>query len=146
MIVLGVFGLVFALGFLAIVPKTHGVMQRNKRLVATCVAAYLALLFLHPYIVGLPGRIAEMEFGSEVHSGMTEPEIVQLARKYGGRAPFGTVAGESTHELYSGTVIPFAIRRCRHLVHVEGGNNYTLYFSPDGRLTESKVTRWESAC
>jgi hypothetical protein len=143
-IVLGVFGLVFALGFLAIVPKTHGVMQRNKRLVATCVAAYLALLFLHPYIVGLPGRIAEMEFGSEVHSGMTEPEIVQLARKYGGRAPFGTVAGESTHELYSGTVIVRfvdVVTLC-----VEGGNNYTLYFSPDGRLTESKVTRWESAC
>jgi hypothetical protein len=146
-IFLGVVLLGVALTLLAVIPKTNAAMKAHKRLVVTLVSVYLVLVVLHPYIFGLPGRIAEMRFQMGLRRGLTRAEIIRLAQKYKGTGPFGT--GLDMTE-------PVWDWRSEGAVHIQfvdwstlcivGGKDYAFYFSPNWRLTEWKVAGWGNAC
>ncbi|HEX3672097.1 MAG TPA: hypothetical protein VHT92_10395 [Candidatus Cybelea sp.] len=142
--VFGIFALVIALGVLALIPKTHAVMQRRKRLVVILVIAFLAFLFLNPYLFGLPGRIGEMAFVSEVHQGMTKPELLKLADRYGGHGPFNGAINSPPYEVGGNTIVlqfENVITLC-----VAGGDEYVFYFSANDLLESWRKNGWETAC
>jgi hypothetical protein len=115
-------------------------------LVITLSLVYLALLFLHPYIFGLPGRIAEARFQKQIHSGMTRSEIISLAEEYGGSGLLGM--GLVKHPPYDwrsdgSLIVAFTDTSTFCVV---GGKEYDFYFRPDGTLTEWKTHGWGNAC
>lgn len=144
MIVIGIFAIVIVLGVLALIPKTHDAIQRHKRLVVIIVVAYLAFLFLHPYIFGLPGHIGEMVFMSKVHHGMTKRELVTLADQYGGHGPFNGDISSPPDEVRGNTVvIQF---ETMSTLCIGGGDEYVFHFAVDDLLEGWKENGWENAC
>jgi hypothetical protein len=115
-------------------------------LVITLSLVYLALLFLHPYIFGLPSRIAETRFQKQIHSGMRRSEIVRLAEEYGGSGLLGTgLAGNAPYDWRSDGLLIVSFTDSSTFC-VVGGKEYDFYFRPDGTLTEWKTHGWGNAC
>jgi hypothetical protein len=115
-------------------------------LVITLSLVYFALLFLHPYIFGLPGRIAEARFQKKIHPGMTRSEIVRLAEEYGGSGLLGAgLAGNAPYDWRSDGVLSVSFTDSITFC-VVGGKVYDFYFRPDWTLTEWKTHEWGSAC
>lgn len=133
-----------ALGLIAIVPNTRRKMERRRRIVITTIIVLVVLFFVHPYLFGLPGRMAEMMLLRQVHRGITQSELIQLTNKYGGEGPYGFVVGNSSDEGRTGTVV-FQFTDIISLC-IEGGKRYIFHFAADGRLATWKTVRWESAC
>ena len=144
MLFIGIVALVIALGVLALIPKTQAAMQRHKRLVIILVIGYVALIFLHPYLFGLPGRIGEMAFLRKVHDGMTKRDLITLADQYGGHGPFNGDIGSSPYEVRGNTVV-IEFENTSTLC-VGGGNEYVFHFSVHDLLERWSESRWETAC
>jgi hypothetical protein len=137
----GLFGFLLALGLVAAFPKTRKALGTHRRAVITLSLVYLALLFAHPYILGLPGRIAEARFQKAIRPGMTRSELQRLADEYGGR---GLLGGPLHAERSSGLLIVSftdSVTFC-----IVGGKEYDFYFRPDSTLTEWKTRAWANAC
>lgn len=119
-------------------------MERRRRIVFTITIVLVILIFVHPYIFGLPGRIEELGFITGVHSGMTQSELIERANKFGGQGPFGFAVGNLPDEVRPGTVVFQFVDSVS--VCIGGGNRYIFHFTPNGRLETWKRIRWESAC
>lgn len=143
MLSIGIFVLVIVLGALALIPKTHDAMQRHKRLVAIIVIAYIAFIFLHPYLFGLPSRIGEMMFISKVRDGMTKRELVTLADQYGGHGPFNG-ASSPIDELRGNTIV-IQFENMATLCF-GGGDEFVFRFSADDLLEGWKENGLENGC
>ena len=142
--VFGIIALVIVLGVLALIPRTHDAMQRHKRLVVILVIAFLAFLFLNPYLFGLSGRIGEMVFMSKVHDGMTKRELVTLADQYGGHGPFDGAMNSPPDEVRGNTVVMQF--ETMSTLCIEGGDEFVFRFSVNDLLESWKKNGWESAC
>jgi hypothetical protein len=68
--------------------STQRATRRWRRINGWWIIGILTLVLLlvgfHPYIIGLPGRINEVQFQHALHTGMSRKEAIQLARSLGG--------------------------------------------------------------
>jgi hypothetical protein len=145
-LVLGIFALGLILILLAAFPRTRKALSGHPRLAFTLILVYFALLFLHPYIFGLPGRIAEARFQRQIHSGMTRSEIVRLAEEYGGSGLLGMgLSGNAPYDWRSDGLLIVSFTDTSTFC-VVGGKEYDFYFRPDWTLTEWKAHDWGNAC
>jgi hypothetical protein len=141
MLILGILAFALTLGLMSVFPKTKQALSRHRSLVIVLSLFYLAFLIVHPYIFGLPGRIAEHRFQKNIHSGMTRSRILRLAEAYGGR---GLLGGQLYAQRSDGLlIVSFADWSTLCIV---GGKEYDFYFRPDSTLTGWKTRRWENAC
>jgi hypothetical protein len=140
-LVLGVLAYGLALGLSAVFPNIWTALWRHRGLVITLSLFYFVLLLLHPYIFGLPGRIAEDRFQKKIHSGMTRPEILRLAEAYGGSGLLGSPLYDQRSDGLLIVSFTDSVTFC-----VVGGKEYDFYFRPDWMLTEWKVHDWGNAC
>lgn len=143
MLSIGIFALVIVLGVLALIPKMHDAMRRHKRVVVIVVIAYIALIFLHPYLFGLPGRVREMMFVSKVHDGMTKRELLTLADQYGGHGPLN--GPNSPIDDLRGNTVVIQFENTATLCF-GGGDEFVFRFSMDDLLEGWKENGWENGC
>lgn len=146
MLVLGIFALGLILVLLVAFPRTRKALSGHPRLAFALILVYFALLFLHPYIFGLPGRIAEARFQRQIHAGMTPSEILRLAQEYGGSGPDGmSLVKNAPYDWRSDGLLIVTFTNISTFC-VVGGKEYDFYFRPDWTLTEWKRHDWEDAC
>ncbi|MBV9334088.1 MAG: hypothetical protein JO146_08775 [Candidatus Eremiobacteraeota bacterium] len=148
MILLGLLTLALFGVLLATRPKTNQVMKKRWRFAVVLVIALLAFAWLHPYIFGLPGRIAEIRFERNIHKGMTRSEIVRLALKYGGSGPLGPLGSPTPDGAYdwrSDGALDVQFTDFATFCIV-GGKWFRFYFLPNWTLTQWEVQPWGNAC
>src|SRR5581483_6791863 len=133
---------------LALIPSVYRAMQRHARLLVAFSVIYVALLLFHPYLFGLPGRIAEVQFQRHIRLGMKRSEIVRSAKQYGGTGPgFSdvTTAENSPYDWRSDASLDVYFIDFATLC-VTGGRAYYFYFRPDFTLMAWKSEGWSNAC
>jgi hypothetical protein len=148
MAVLGVFLLIVTLAILVVIPKTRRVMKSHRAATLTLCFVYLAGLFVHPYLLGLKGRIDEIRFARHLRNGLSRDQVLSLGAKYGATAPGGSdvsSGGEAAYDPSSDGAVNLQFVDFVTLC-VSGGKNYAVYFSPALRVTEWKVEPWGNAC
>lgn len=147
MLALGLIFFFLMLAILMLSARAQATVRRHRYLAIMLCIAYLGLLFLHPYLFGLPGRIAENRFQKELRPGMTRTEIIRLAQEYGGTGPFrqSLDATKSTWDWRSDGALHVWFTDSETFCIV-GGNDYGFYFSPQWKLVEWKVQPWGNAC
>jgi hypothetical protein len=143
MLVLGLFVLSLAVALLVGIPRTRQAMLARKQLAWFVILGYLGVLVLHPYIFGLPGRIAEANFQRRIHPGITRAEVMLLARRYGGTTPFFGDLEPYVRGPSGELNVWFAdwVSLC-----IVNGKNYSFYFSPNSELRSWKVEPLGNAC
>jgi hypothetical protein len=143
MLVAGLFVVILILALLAVIPQARRAMSTRKGLVVAIALGFLGVVFFHPYVFGLPGRLAETSFQEQIRPGMTRSQVIALARKYGGKTPFF-----SDLEPYvrgpDGALNVFFVDWATFCVG--NGNNYSFYFRPNSKLRSWKVERLGNAC
>lgn len=139
--------IVASLLVLAALSATKRVSRRRFRQVLILAALGVLLLFCHPWLLGLPGRVAEMRFAGNLRHGMTRGEIIRLAVKYGGTGPFSTdlEQNDPTYDWRSNGDLE--VWFTDHLtLCISGGKAFSFYFDRNWTLLEWKVQGWGTAC
>lgn len=118
--------------------------------VGLCILA-IALFFVHPYLFGLPGRIAETLFQSGLHQGLPRADVIRLASKLGGMDTMQDRINSNdprwTLDLSHGAPGQLDIIFIDSLTFcIEGGNWYTLNFGADWKLRSWSEQPWGSGC
>lgn len=115
----------------------------NRRISPVTIAVILAIVVIHPYLLGLPGRVAEATFQHELRLGMHRSDAVRLARRLGGNVDSPRWMDNLKTGAPGNLDVTFIdlVTLC-----ISGGKNYELGFSGQWRLTSWDVSRWGSAC
>jgi hypothetical protein len=129
-------------GLLAI-PEIRRAAITHKAPAVVMGLTFLGVLFVHPYVFGLPGRIAEMRFQEQLRPGISRLEALRLARQYGGKTPYFSDLRPYIYGPNGESQVWFVdwVSLC-----VVDGNVYSVYFSPSSKLTSWKVDRLGNAC
>jgi len=139
----GLIVMIVVLGVLSLIPRTSQALARHKVFTVAVILVYLSVLALHPYVFGLPGRIAEIKFQRQIHPGVTRSEVVRLAQRYGGTTPFFGDFQPGVRGPEGGVNVWFVDWETFCIVD---GNDYSFYFAPDSTLRSWKVQRLSNAC
>jgi hypothetical protein len=120
------------------VPKAkRGFPFITLAIVATFAVPLLAVI-LHPFLFAIPSRIAEFKFQRHVRVGMSESDVLALARRSGNDGSNGGIA------ISYGQVDIFFAHYAT--VCVAGGTEYVLRFDAADRLQSWRTTPFNSAC
>jgi len=112
--------------------------------VFSLTALLIALFFGHPYLLGLPGRIAESRFQSHIRSGMKCADVVRLANVYGGKGPQREDLSPYWHCI---TDQPLGVEFVDFTtLCISDGKDFTFTFRPDKTLEGWTVADSGSAC
>lgn len=145
---MGVIGVgLIVLVLLAVMPPISAAMRAHKSVAVIIVLLYLAILALHPYIFGLPGRINEWRFQHQIRPNMTRDEIVRLATKLGGTDLYGNPLDKHSGIYdwpYTGAIYVIFVDSATFCI--VNGTQYNFYFSPNERLSLWRRESWGSAC
>ena len=134
MLVPGLVALGLVVAIVAIFPRAK---------VGLVVTIALALLFLHPYIIGLPWRVGEIIFAHQIHKGMTRSEVIALAVKYGGTG-LGSRALAPDDDPQGGFLSVQFLDWAS--LCVGGGREFDFHFYKNGTLAYREVGSWSGAC
>ncbi len=100
----------------------------------------LVVLFLsHPWLLGLPGRIASIRFANGLHVGMSQDQVQLLEDKIESRSAqedmnYGPEAPRDVNFATWGTLC------------VTRGIQYILYYDETQHLTSWKIRDWGDSC
>lgn len=95
------------------------------------ISVALTLVTFHPWILGLPGRIGEIQFERSLHSGMSRTEVAALITSTGGD---GWIGSDTVRYIDQSTLC------------VSDGHEYLLNYDQSGRLMSWRVELWDVAC
>ena len=99
------------------------------------------VVILHPYVLGLIGRINENIFRRELHVGMARGEVLARARA------LGYVREPWKRDEVEGATGPLYIQFVDFdTLCISGGKAFDLNFDNHLRLTTWVVTDWQNAC
>lgn len=130
------------------------------------VVLFLTLCVMHPYLLGLSGRIHENRFDSDLRLGLTRIDVVQLAQKTDGEVLCSAShpcdgklynhRGYSSWETNQDEAIKYALKDRSGTLKVQyadqltlcfvAGNVYDLSFDESGHLRSWRVDQWTDGC
>ncbi len=106
------------------------------------------LFFVHPYLLGLPGRVHELKFEHQLHRGLSRAEVLRLSEQTGGQRGFpGNVVSDferARAETKSGVELFWFMDQ--GTVCITSGNLYHLHFDRTNRLMGWTTSRWSDTC
>lgn len=93
------------------------------------------LVFAHPYLFGLPGRIAESRLRSGLRTGMTRDQVLRLGRERDGNAGWDDVTQVQEFQYVDfGTIC------------TSGGERFDVRFDNAMQVQSWTEKRWVTAC
>ena len=112
--------------------------MRPLILAGATVLFIAALLFAHPLLLGLPGRIEVWRYEHGLQIGMTRDQVMQLwdRTRTGGGVVDYDLPGHSRG-------FPFIEYET---ICVEGGEDIHVRFDDDNRVRSWSAVPWDSAC
>jgi hypothetical protein len=115
----------------------------NRRISPIRTIIALVLVVIHPYLLGLTGRVAETIFQHELRVGMQRSDVVSLARRLGGNvdSPRWMDNLETGAPGKMNVTFIDLVTLC-----ISGGRTYGLTFNGHWRLTSWGASRWGNAC